>query len=112
MARRYHEIKALAEFTAKMIVSDEDAWKKFLHTVGNMYKYPFKEQMLLKGTLKEHCLTIQEQAEERMDLLTEQMGNMIAAEAGYGTSAKENPVLDMNWAEIENLNRGMTVRTI
>ena len=29
--------------------------------------------MLLKGTLKEHCLTIQEQAEERMDLLTEQM---------------------------------------
>ena len=31
MARRYHEIKGLAEFTAKMIVSDEEAWKKFLH---------------------------------------------------------------------------------
>ena len=47
MARRYHEIKGLAEFTAKMIVSDEEAWKKFLHTAGNMYKYPFKEQMLI-----------------------------------------------------------------
>ena len=32
MARRYHEIKGLAEFTAKTIVSDEEQWKKFLHT--------------------------------------------------------------------------------
>ena len=29
--------------------------------------------MLLEGTLKAHCLTVQHQAEERMDLLTEQM---------------------------------------
>lgn len=29
--------------------------------------------MLLKGTLKKHCLEIQEQAERRMDILTEQM---------------------------------------
>ena len=41
MARRYHEIKGLAEFTAKTIVSDEEQWKKFLHTAGHMYKYPF-----------------------------------------------------------------------
>lgn len=41
MARRYHEIKGLAEFTAKMIVSSEEDWKRFLHTVGHMYKYPF-----------------------------------------------------------------------
>lgn len=34
MARRYHEIKGLAEFTAKTIVSDEEQWKKFLHTAG------------------------------------------------------------------------------
>ena len=47
MARRYHEIKGLAEFTAKMIVSSEEDWKKFLHTAGHMYKYPFKEQMLI-----------------------------------------------------------------
>ena len=47
MARRYHEIKGLAEFTAKTIVSDEQEWKKFLHTAGHMYKYPFREQMLI-----------------------------------------------------------------
>ena len=47
MARKYHEIKGLAEFTAKTIVSDEEQWKKFLHTAGHMYKYPFKEQMLI-----------------------------------------------------------------
>ena len=29
--------------------------------------------MKLKGTLKEHCLTVQKQAEERMDYLTAQM---------------------------------------
>jgi len=29
--------------------------------------------MMLEGTLKEHCLTIQHQAEERMDHLVEQM---------------------------------------
>ena len=47
MARRYHDIKGLAEFTAKTIVSDEEQWKKFLHTAGHMYKYPFREQMLI-----------------------------------------------------------------
>ncbi|SCX91943.1 hypothetical protein SAMN02910370_00700 [Lachnospiraceae bacterium XPB1003] len=47
MARRYHEIKGLAEFTAKTIVSDERERKKFLHTAGHMYKYPFREQMLI-----------------------------------------------------------------
>ena len=29
--------------------------------------------MMLEGTLKEHCLSIQHQAEERMDVLIEQM---------------------------------------
>jgi hypothetical protein len=29
--------------------------------------------MMLEGNLKEHCLMIQKQAEERMDLLTSQM---------------------------------------
>ena len=39
MARRYHEIKGLAEFTAKTIVSDEEQWKKFLHTAGHILVY-------------------------------------------------------------------------
>jgi len=29
--------------------------------------------MMLEGTLKEHCLAIQQQAEEQMDVLIEQM---------------------------------------
>ena len=52
MARRYHEIKGLAEYTAKVIVSDEQEWKKFLHTAGHMYKYPFREQMLIHSLKK------------------------------------------------------------
>ena len=36
MVRRYNEIKGLAEFTARMIVSSEEDWKKFLHTAGHM----------------------------------------------------------------------------
>lgn len=31
------------------------------------------QSMILKGTLKAHCLEVQEQAEQRMELLTEQM---------------------------------------
>ena len=37
MARKYHEIKGLAEFTAKMITSDEEQWKKFLHSRKRIY---------------------------------------------------------------------------
>ena len=42
--------------------------------------------MLLKGTLKEHCLTVQEQAEERMERLTEQM----AREQGVDEAMKRS----------------------
>ena len=49
MARRYNEIKGLAEFTARMIVSSEEDWKKFLHTAGHMYivgSYSFLDRYL------------------------------------------------------------------
>ncbi len=52
MARRYHEIKGLAEFTAKTIVSDEEQWKKFLHTAGHTYSTPStdrSEEDVLEG---------------------------------------------------------------
>ncbi len=38
MARRYHEIKGLAEFTAKTIVSSEEDWKRFLYTAGHTFE--------------------------------------------------------------------------
>ena len=47
MARKYHEIKGLAEFTAKRIVDNDREWMKFLDSAAQMYKYPFKEQMLI-----------------------------------------------------------------
>lgn len=47
MARRYYEVKGIAEFTSKVIVSNEQEWKKFLDSAGRMYRYPFKEQMLI-----------------------------------------------------------------
>ena len=71
-------------FTWHMGLSEpqpEDNWTGyvgFIHDV--LYKNYLKDHrsgiytgMLLKGTLKEHLLQIQEQAEQRMDLLTIQM---------------------------------------
>ena len=52
--------------------------------------------MMLEGTLKEHCLTIQQQAEEQMDVLIEQM----AQEQGVDEKLK---VLDqMRWVRMMN----------
>ena len=44
---KFYEIKALAEYTSDEITKSPEEWKKFLHTAGNMYKYPFDEQMLI-----------------------------------------------------------------
>ena len=52
--------------------------------------------MLLKGTLKEHCLTIQKQAEERMDLLTDQM----AKDQGVDEQMKRSD--QMKWVGLMN----------
>ena len=47
MARRYHEIKELAESTSKRIAGNKREWQKFLESAGRMYRYPFREQMLI-----------------------------------------------------------------
>lgn len=47
MAERYHDIKALADYTAKRITENEREWKAFLRTAANIYRYPFNEQMLI-----------------------------------------------------------------
>ena len=52
--------------------------------------------MLLKGTLKEHCLTIQEQADQRMDLLTSQM----AKDQGVDEQMKRTD--QMKWVGLMN----------
>jgi len=47
MAARYYEIKGLAEYTAKRITEDKEEWKDFLRTASRLYRYPFREQMLI-----------------------------------------------------------------
>ena len=54
------------------------------------------EGMLLKGTLKEHCLTIQKQAEEMMETLTEQM----AKKEGVNEQLKATD--QMKWVRLMN----------
>ncbi len=59
--RRYHEIRGLAEHTAKTIVSDGQEWKRFLITAGNMYRYPFMDQVLIYAQRPEAtaCATLE-----------------------------------------------------
>ena len=52
--------------------------------------------MMLESTLKEHCLTIQHQAEERMDVLIKQMAQ--AQGVGEGLKASDQ----MRWVRMMN----------
>lgn len=52
--------------------------------------------MMLEGTLKDHCLTIQHQAEDRMDHLVEQM----AQAQGVGERLKASD--QMRWVRMMN----------
>ena len=45
--RKYELISALAEETAKEVVRNEESWRRYLNTDSRLYKYPFKEQLLI-----------------------------------------------------------------
>ena len=45
--RKYKLISALAEETAKEVVRNEESWRRYLNTASKLYKYPFKEQLLI-----------------------------------------------------------------
>ena len=47
MAKKYEYISMLAQETAKDIVKNEEAWKRYLNTAARIYKYPFQEQILI-----------------------------------------------------------------
>ena len=47
MASKYELITELADVTAKRIASDRDEWTKYLKTAARLYRYPFREQMLI-----------------------------------------------------------------
>lgn len=52
--------------------------------------------MMLEGTLKEHCLTIQQQAGERMDVLIKQMAR------AQGVDEKLKATDQMCWVRLMN----------
>lgn len=45
--RKYKLISALAEETATEVVRNEESWRRYLNTAFRLYKYPFKEQLLI-----------------------------------------------------------------
>ena len=45
--RKYKLISVLAEETAKEVVRNEENWRRYLNTASKLYKYPFKEQLLI-----------------------------------------------------------------
>ena len=45
--RKYKLISTLAEETAKEVVRNEESWRRYLNTASGLYKYPFKEQLLI-----------------------------------------------------------------
>ena len=45
--RKYDMISELAEATAKDVVRNEESWRRYLNTASGIYKYPFKDQLLI-----------------------------------------------------------------
>ena len=45
--KKYEMITQYAAYTAREITQNEENWKKYLTTASRLYKYPFKDQLLI-----------------------------------------------------------------
>lgn len=45
--RKYDTTSGLAECTTKDVVRNEEHWRKYLNTASRLYKYSFKDQLLI-----------------------------------------------------------------
>ena len=45
--KKHKMVSALAEETSKEVVRNEENWMRYLNTASRLYKYPFKEQLLI-----------------------------------------------------------------
>ena len=45
--KKYEMINEYAAYTAREITQNEENWKKYLTTTSRLYKYPFKDQLLI-----------------------------------------------------------------
>ena len=50
--RKYKLISALAEETAKEVVRNEENWRRYLNTASKLYKYPFKDVLMIRRLQK------------------------------------------------------------
>lgn len=46
-SRRFQTIAEMARETAGQVTSSVEAWKHFLDTAGEVYRYPFMDQLLI-----------------------------------------------------------------
>lgn len=49
---KYEYIVNLAEKTAKRVSKNRESWMKFLTSAARIYKYPFKEQLLIYAQIR------------------------------------------------------------
>ena len=47
MVTKYDLISGLAQATAQEVVKNEMEWAKYLETAARIYRYPFKDQLLI-----------------------------------------------------------------
>lgn len=45
--RKYDLISILSAETSREVTRNEESWKKYLNTASRLYKYPFKDQLLI-----------------------------------------------------------------
>lgn len=74
-------------------------WGLMRRSFLKKYRPGIYSGMMLEGTLKEHCLTIQHQAEERMDILIEQMAQ------AQGVDERLKASDQMRWVRMMNTIR-------
>lgn len=76
---KYDYISELAENTAFEIVQNQEEWKKYLTTAARLYKYPFREQLLINASHPEYnTLKCESEANNQQ---TAERGNNDAKEA-------------------------------
>ena len=46
-SRRFQTIAQMARDAAGEVTGNEEAWKRFLNTAGEVYRYPFMDQLLI-----------------------------------------------------------------
>lgn len=71
---KYEYIVNLAEKTAKRVSQNRESWMKFLTSAARIYKYPFKEQLLIyaqnpDATVKSlcYCLCLSPNTRDRLE---------------------------------------------